>query len=76
MKKENENTKETRKTAMLYEPLLCTGDCKIINGKFSWIMKVDGKVITFNGSSNADYFAALYKKLGYNVEIDNGEWTR
>lgn len=44
------------------------GICKITNGKFSWVLEVDGKTITFNGSDNADYFAEIYTKLGYTIE--------
>ena len=48
--------------------LLGTGGiCKITNDKFSWVLEVDKQTITFNGSSNADYFAELYTKLGYKI---------
>lgn len=43
--------------------------CKITNGKFSWLLEVDGKVIIFFGRENAEYFADHYNKLEYNVEI-------
>ncbi|NRA77300.1 MAG: hypothetical protein HRU18_03745 [Pseudoalteromonas sp.] len=57
--------------------VLGTGDvCKITNDKFSWVLEVDGKIITFNGSDNADYFAELYTKLGYNIEWDRDKWQR
>lgn len=42
--------------------------CKLINEKFSWILKVDGHEIVFNGSWNADYFEQHYSELGYKVE--------
>ena len=42
--------------------------CKIINGRFSWIMEVDGHKISFQGFYNAEYFRDHYKKLGYDVE--------
>jgi len=46
--------------------------CEIINEQFSWVMKVDGQVIPFNGFDVADYFEGLYTKLGYEVKrIDN-----
>lgn len=55
--------------------LLCTGGiCKIINDKFSWVLEVDGKTILFNGSANADYFAELYAKLGYEIIWDRDKW--
>lgn len=50
------------------------GICKITNDKFSWVLQVDGKTIPFNGSDNADYFADLYTKLGYNIEWDKDKW--
>lgn len=43
--------------------------CEIINGRFSWILKVDGKTISFNGSSNAEYFAEIYTSKGYEVKF-------
>lgn len=42
--------------------------CIIENGQFSYILKVDGEVISFTGSYNADYFEGHYKDLGYEVE--------
>jgi len=47
--------------------------CTIINGTFSWVLKVDGKEISFNGFDNAEYFAKLYKKLGYLILWDKVE---
>ncbi len=41
--------------------------CEIVNGQFSWVMKVDNQVISFQGSDNADYFVIHYNKLGYIV---------
>ena len=61
------------------KPLLGLCDvsvCKITNDKFSWVLEVDGKTITFNGSDNADYFAELYTKFGYNIEWDRDKWQR
>ena len=45
--------------------------CKLINGKFSWILIVDGQEIAFTGSYNADYFAKHYKELGYKIEWED-----
>jgi len=42
--------------------------CKIINGKFAWILEVDGKTIVFQGGGSADYFENHYTLLGYRVE--------
>lgn len=44
--------------------------CEIVNGDFSWTLKVDGEEINFNNSSSADYFEKHYKKLGYKVLRD------
>ena len=52
------------------------GVCKITNDKFSWVLEVDGKTITFNGCDNADYFAKIYTKLGYTIEWDKDKWKR
>lgn len=41
--------------------------CEIINGQFSWILRVDGKEIQFQGSDSAEYFARHYEGLGYQV---------
>jgi uncharacterized protein YmfQ (DUF2313 family) len=46
--------------------------CKITNGKFAWILEVDDQTINFQGSYSAEYFAELYKRIGYNVEINYG----
>ena len=55
--------------------LLGTGGiCKITNDKFSWVLEVDGKTIAFNGSDNADYFAELYTKLGYEIIWNRDKW--
>lgn len=47
--------------------------CRIINGLLSYCLEVDGEVIPFSGSYNADYFEKLYKEMGYTVErvVDN-----
>jgi len=50
--------------------------CKITNDKFSWVLEVDRQTITFNGSNNADYFAELYTKLGYEIVWDRDKWKR
>ena len=42
--------------------------CKIINGKFAWIMIVDGTSTTI---TNPDYFKEHYKSLGYTIEEEN-----
>ena len=42
--------------------------CTIVNGQFSYLLEVDGHQISFSGGSNADYFAAHYKELGYTIE--------
>lgn len=42
--------------------------CKIINDQFSWVLRVDGKEIPFQGLGNAEYFKEHYEKLGYEVE--------
>jgi hypothetical protein len=43
--------------------------CEIINEQFSFVLKVDGKRINFNGFDNADYFKDHYIKLGYVVKM-------
>ena len=40
------------------------------------VLEVDGMTITFNGSSNSEYFAELYAKLGYDIEWDRDRWRR
>jgi len=42
--------------------------CKLVNGRFSWFLQVDGQEISFQGSHNAKYFEEHYKELGYEVE--------
>jgi len=42
--------------------------CKIVNGKFAWIMMVDGTSTTI---TNPDYFKEHYKSLGYTIEEYN-----
>lgn len=41
--------------------------CRIINGKFSYVLEVDGESIAFSGGYAADYFEEHYKALGYEV---------
>ena len=41
--------------------------CEIINEHFTWILKVDGHTIPFHGFETAEYFEALYSKLGYKI---------
>ena len=43
--------------------------CRIINGRFSWFLEVDGQKIPFNYGSSADYFKKHYEELGYYVEM-------
>lgn len=65
------------KTANDVNTLLGNGGvCKITNDTFSWLLEVDGKRITFNGSDNASYFAEIYTKLGYTIEWDKDKWSR
>lgn len=45
--------------------------CKIVNGKFSYELHVDGQLILFNGGDNADYFAKHYKELGYHIVLED-----
>lgn len=48
--------------------------CEIINDKFSWILKVDGMEIPFNGRCNAEYFVELYSDLCYEIKwVDNSK---
>jgi hypothetical protein len=42
--------------------------CKIINGKFSWRLEVDGHTIPFSGGWSVDYFEKHYSDLGYKIE--------
>ena len=46
--------------------------CIITNNKFCWILAVDGVEICFSTRAAAEYFAAHYNKLGY--EIEKVEW--
>lgn len=41
--------------------------CRIVNAKFSWMLYVDGREISFQGGENADYFEEHYRALGYEV---------
>jgi uncharacterized protein YmfQ (DUF2313 family) len=50
--------------------------CKITNDKFSWVLEVDGVVITFDGGSAAEYFEQHYTALGYEVEVDREKWKQ
>lgn len=50
-------------------PLMCT----IENGKFSYIMNVDGQEISFQFHSCAEYFAKHYADLGYVVVKEGWE---
>lgn len=69
--------KNTEKASNGSYTLLGTGGiCKITNDKFSWVLEVDKQTITFNGSDNADYFAELYAKLGYEIIWDKDKWQR
>jgi hypothetical protein len=43
-------------------------DCIILNSRYNWVLLVDNHFITFECSTNADYFEKHYKKLKYNVE--------
>ena len=72
----NTETIEKEKATDVYTLLGNGGVCKITNDKFSWLLEVDGKTITFNGSDNADYFAEIYTKLGYSTEWDKDKWKR
>lgn len=66
---------KTKKASNGSYTLLDTGGiCKITNDKFSWVLEVDGKTITFNGGDIADYFAELYTKLGYEIILDRDKW--
>lgn len=44
---------------------------RITNGRFSWVLEVDGENILFQGHSSAEYFLNHYRKLGYVIEIDD-----
>lgn len=45
--------------------------CTIENGKFAWIMRVDGIIVEFQGRDNAIYFIKHYAELGYDIQIVN-----
>jgi len=47
--------------------LKATKVCVIENAQFSYMLRVDGEGISFQGSRNADYFEKHYKCLGYEV---------
>ena len=49
-------------------------ECIIVNSKFSWLLKVDGRTIPF--STDPEYFAQIYQRLGYEVVWDMDEWER
>ena len=42
--------------------------CQIHNGRYAYLLIVDGEKIAFQGSCSADYFEKHYRKLGYKVE--------
>lgn len=42
--------------------------CMISNERNSYVMNVDGENVIFNGSSSADYLAAKYASIGYEVK--------
>jgi|LGVF01.2.fsa_nt_gb hypothetical protein len=42
-------------------------ECILFNGKFSWILIVDGQTINFEGGDVAEYFAKHYEELSYKV---------
>jgi metal-dependent hydrolase (beta-lactamase superfamily II) len=42
--------------------------CIIENSQLSYILKVDGQKILFNGGSSADYFEDHYRSLGYLIK--------
>lgn len=49
--------------------------CKIVNSHFSYILKVDGNNIPFQGSGAAEYFEEHYLSLGYKVVyIDENDY--
>lgn len=45
-------------------------ECILLNGKFSWFLKVDGEKIPFDGRDNAYYFKKHYESLGYVVSFE------
>jgi hypothetical protein len=46
-------------------------ECVLVNGRFCWILKVDGQSIPFNQAASADYFEEHYRGLGYNVRRED-----
>lgn len=71
--KNSQNSTEARNDG---NTVLAAGVCKIINDKFSWVMQVDGRNILFQGGDNADYFAEVFTKLGYEIVWDKDKWQR
>ena len=51
-------------------------ECKLINGKHSWVLNVDGQHIGFTGRWVAEYFAEHYEGLGYEIMWDESEWDK
>lgn len=43
--------------------------CYINNDRFSWVLRVDGFEVPFQGHENAEYFKEHYEALGYEVII-------
>ena len=46
-------------------------NAKMTNGRFSWILEIDGHNIPIQGHDNAAYLVMLLKRIGYDVEIDD-----
>ena len=42
-------------------------ECIIENAQFSYLLRVDGRIIAFQSSDSADYFEKHYRELGYKV---------
>ena len=42
--------------------------CEIVNARFTYILKVDGEAISFQGGCSTDYFVKHYRKLGYKIK--------
>ena len=74
MKKEQNSDKQQNPALRVGGVVGTGGICRITNDKFSWVLEVDGKTIPFNGGDNADYFAELYAKLGYEIIWDKDKW--
>ena len=49
--------------------------CTIINGEFTWMLRVDGRTISFNDFDGGDYFEQLYRGLGYEVRREDHSQT-